>query len=384
MKIQACRPAGNGSYILECTGKKANTELFLASPLEMQTQILDLPRIENAHIGGTVRIMLRSLHPGNPESVLSDFLVSVTGAQDYAAYGGPLPVFTSLRETIDAFRDAGKPIIPGIALLAPTARLDNLADDIGILSCPEWSELVRFKDGKPVSATAVKGLSAKSAERTIRKLFDLPSLESTGIFTILIGDLPAVTRGDVPTCKNFRSAGIETLSGERGPARVKDIEIFGLRKKKKTNTFAALTAALVLLNLACMFLSLESRIGGREERCQSLKKEYGTRLREITEINRLTEELKAVNDKAPGVASDPEPYLVLSALTEKSRRMHVRSVNIQGRSFQLTAVGRDSLQILSTVSASPFFRNVSLRQSTPLDGGDELFTISGETADDSQ
>ncbi len=387
MKIHHARPAESGTYTITALVKNRELTLLLPSPLDVQTRIMQIPPLREEHIEGSVRIMLRSIHPGNPDDLAMDFEYPANNPETIKHSGGSIAVYSTTRQTLETLHAMAHPVIPGISLLASLAGHSTCQNEIGMLVSPQWTEIIQFDNGIPVASIAVHGPLSGKPEKLICEHFRIPDLSDTAIFTILMEpDLEPPLLAKHETCFDHHVYHVNSLPEQ---CTISDRYAKGLftgKKKSNTRRFRAPAIFLAVLNLVMLFGFLEYRIHERNARLDSLKQEYSVLQKTGVEIQRLEKELERLTTEKTASArqTDPDPYAVLSAMSPCLSGTWIQTFTLNGHSFQITAETPDALKVLSALAGSESFTNVTLLQSTPHDNGREFFTISGEVPHDSK
>ncbi|GHV80724.1 hypothetical protein AGMMS49944_25150 [Spirochaetia bacterium] len=96
------------------------------------------------------------------------------------------------------------------------------------------------------------------------------------------------------------------------------------------------------------------------------------------EAERLEGEITELVSRQRGIKdTQRNPYGILSQIQSCLKEAWIKSLVLQGDTFNLEAEGGDSIGVLQSLQGSGYFSGVTLHQASPSNTSGEQFTISG-------
>ncbi len=345
-------------------------DALLASRLDFDVQVLSIPRVPDNEIDGLIRYRLRSIYPGNPDETSFDYRLESAGARQVAV------VFISRKKVLAGYRSAAgqKPICLPYSLIRKTVRARK---NIRIWFChPGWVEISAFRAGLPLSNAVVP------REEGALDFGHVESVEQDDVRTLPL--LLIACKEDIDRMRQQSPAAQpQLLSFPELESGLRNVD--GLFREKK-RTPAILTPAARIAGLALIVAVLAvsvffKRVWMEENRAAILVKTYSTLEKQSSRTIVLQKQVEGLRSELARLDSaEPQDlYLFLSELTRAlGDDVQIRSLQVQGDSFQIEAAGSNPLKVMEGFRDSARFDAVKLSQVVPdVRSGKERFSFSG-------
>jgi hypothetical protein len=355
-----------------------NNRAFLVSPLEIPVYLLDLPDLKEDLLEGEIRKRLKALYPGAPENTELDYALfrrdTKTASRTAAVYAGS-------RETCEAYRGLKRPLVPGTALMRAGMERAGLTTGLCVIAAAEWIETAFFEEsrilrcgscpasaeGLPVSfaASFINSGKAGPAEALFIRAGSTEE-QNEKIEKLLLQFFGRVTALDIEKIAlrgRLKSLGIFNGSRARSQAR---------RKRS--------AAALLLLSGASLLLSLRGAAEQTGRELSQLERQEKEARQSLDRARALESEIAAMlEDRAAKDRQERiDPYGIIAGIQGCLSGGWIRSLVIQGGSFDLEAEGADSIGALQSLQRSGRFGDLSLRRSSSSSISGDRFAISGK------
>ncbi|MDR2053612.1 MAG: PilN domain-containing protein [Treponema sp.] len=364
-----------------------NKPAVLLSSLEVQTDILRLPRLPRKQREKTVRRELRSRYPGNADNADVECFPLPQSRKERAEKIRPLAVFTAEPETGLRYREKRGPVIPGLAFLLAGQRSAGKESDLILLVTPDWVDAASFTEGGLVQHSTImrKNLSPPfDLLENLRAKTETEKQESLKKESVLIILKDTDETDDyVRTLKqhypDHRIMGIGDLCNK---INIRSCAVF--RGKKTEKAFSGKNAKKAAAFLPAvyglsLFLSLAIVTAKAENNAAALKRTYDERKALHDKGEMLLAEIAALENPGPAQndAEYPDPYTLTAEIYGRIRGAQIHSITIQGDKFSLEAEARDALRLVRELEQSPCFTGVTLHQTMPSSADREQFSVSG-------
>jgi len=344
---------------------------------DFDVHVVKLPGLPEAEIEGFLRYRMRALYPGQPEETAYDYQILGRNGQRLAV------LFLTRAATLEAYREAagGRPLFLPFSLFRSLCR-KNLGGRSGYAYWGDsWIDVMVSTRDEPCRARLLKRTEDPGGDlERLREL--MPLEEGEGRWVLLC------SRAD---CEGLREAAgaletagyrVSVTALEELPAAGKAGEpLFAPRRRRRLPPLRirlqAYAALLLVLGFFALKLSADRDLRYLE-RLQAAQAQLQARTAGTAALRQestgLEEQLEALRGRRPA-----DPYLVLSELTELlPPGSRIQSFVMEGRRFQLEAVGSNPLGLMEGFNASALLGRVKLSQIVPLqDSGRELFKITG-------
>ena len=352
-------------------------DALLVSRLDLEQYLLELPPMPEERVRAALAFRLGALYPGAADTASIDFARNRGGGNSFL-------LFVMDDEALAAYRGAAGDL--------PLVSQSLLAADMaprGEWSCvfwtAAWASLDRFEDGRLTESIVI--VRAGEPMRDWSNLMRKRTAAGHGDATVLVSDDASAD-----------SAFLEALGSEGGCAslsvlplaavlprvRLSASTVFPIRPRSRRRRRFAL-AALSCLD-ALLALALAYRYSGAlEEEEAALKARYLSMQMRNGAALRLSEETDAKEKKYDSlIAGDPpDMYAVIAGIATRSGEgTRILSLVLEGGAFEMEAEGRDALAALARLEETEGLKGIKLRQSVPMRGGIERFSISGSYGND--
>lgn len=368
----------------------------LLSPLDIQIYITEIPRVKRRHRKAAVLYQMRSLYPADPAGAEIDFRVCPGGNNKAPTLG--VLVFAAPGETGRSYRDLGKPLIPGTALMFRALGEARTESAVVVILTRRWIEIGGFRNKTLQWRRAVSRPSGPGPIPLGELPFhELPSIDSIDQSADPAGTIDQAREpGETPPLIIIRETPAEVLPEEWEKvlggkfAAPRNFNLGDLAKKLNLKKEALYRPGakpipphhrffillLILLNLGSLFFSLEKLSAQNGRVLAGLENALAEQRAAGEEAETLRREIAAYS--APGASRRGQGiYGIVAALRESLGEARIRSLLIQENTFTLEAEGPDALMVLRALGESADFEEPSLRQALPSPNGGELFTLSG-------
>jgi hypothetical protein len=347
---------------------------LLVSPLDIQVFVMKIPASKKKEREEIIRSRLRTLYPGNPEDTVFAYTLSGGKRRGEQEPYDKITLFATDRGTCALYRQTGKFLIPGIAILSLGAAKIKAPSKLAILLTPEWAEAVRFEHNEIKSYVSTHRDKEAEANSWIAPLYT--EAESDTLPVIIIAYPEVSYPGLRDLFKKSITAGIGEVSG--GIKIKRDRIFYGYREGRFNHK--RLIAALLILN--CVSLSFSLRLissGTAEEliRLQNIRTEQGEYKKEAA---RLQKEIAEINSRRTAARTNRGPaiYEIISEIDSCLSNARIQNLIIEPDSFSLEAEGADSIGVFRALGGSNYFYDITLRQAAPSQTGGEEFSIAGK------
>jgi hypothetical protein len=312
------------------------------------------------------------LYPGSPEDTVFDYILAGGKRRGEQKPYYKAIVFATERGIYELYRETGKSLIPGIALLARGAKKIKAPSKVVILLTPQWAEAARFDNNE--MSRYVSGHTGK--ERAEISLISplYTEAEADTLPVIIIEDPETDHAGLRCLFKNSVSIPLGEISGG-----VKRGRIFYRQGKGRRINHRLIISALIILNCLSAALSLRF-VSGRMEaeliRLRNIRTEQAAYKKEAEKLE------KEIADISGRLSADTERqrhsiYEIISEIDLCLANARIQNLTIQEETFNLEAEGADSIGVLRALGRSNYFYDINLHQAAPLISGGEQFSISG-------
>jgi hypothetical protein len=356
------------------SGDNARFDGLLASRLDFDLQILEIPSVPEKEVAGLIRYRLRSIYPGSPAETAFDYRVESTGARQQAV------VFIARASTLDRYRKAagGKPLFLPYLLVQPIVRRRR---DVRIWFCMHsWAELTVFRGGLLTTCSLVRREGAEAFDPRGAES-ELPEDVRALPCLVIAAGSDQVGRGGTGTSAHHGAMPFLSIRDLSASLR-KTPGLFGVPGRKGARVAPSIRiAALTLLVAVLGVLVLYKNVWLAEAHLSRLKRTRAT-LQEQSEraiaVQAAVDSLRAETAKLN--AEKPQDiYLLLSSLAlVLGSDVRVRSLQVHDDSFQVDAVGANPLRLMEKFREYPLFETVKLSQVIPDQQlGRERFSFSG-------
>ncbi len=349
-------------------------EGILASRLDFDVQVLDIPSVPEREVEGLIRFRLRSIYPGNPAETEFDYRLETSGKSVRAV------IFICRKAVLEAFKTAaaGTPLLLPYSLYAEAAR--KLKDCRVFFCHREWTEHAVFQGSLPVSSSVKK--RGKGRHTDISWADEDQTEEVRALPTVVIAS-PA----DMEDIKaSVEEAGARSMTfftfADFLPSLKKPPELFNPRGRDsgflKPRTRVLILAASIAVLCALLFIKAVSHA---ESGVRKLKAVYSSLESRNRTVLTLQNEVDGINAELARLQAE-KPQDVYAFLSELSvvlgGEARIKSMTFQGESFQVEAIGGNPLKLMEGFKDHPSFRNVRLSQVVPdAVSGKERFSFSG-------
>ncbi|MDR2784744.1 MAG: hypothetical protein LBB83_02400 [Treponema sp.] len=363
-----------------------NKPAVLLSSLEVQTDILRLPRLPRKQREETVRRELRSRYPGNTDNADVECFPLPQSREEKAKKIRPLAVFTAEPETGLRYREKRGPVIPGLAFLLAARRYAGKESDLILLVTPDWVDAASFMgEGLAEHSTITRKIVSPPFD-LLENLRVKTKTEKQSPVLIILKDTDE-TDDYIQSLKrhyaDHRIVGIGDLCDK---VNIHRCAVFRGKKPGKTlpdkNAKKAVAFLLAVYGLS-LFLSLAILTAKAESSAAVLKHTYDERKALHDESEMLLAEIAAFEnpDSISGSEQDDsefcDPYAVAAEIHNRIRGARIHSIIIQGEKFSFEAEARDALRLIRELEQSPYFTGITLHQTVPSSADREQFSVSG-------
>jgi hypothetical protein len=347
---------------------------LLVSPLDIQVFVMKIPASKEKDREEIIRSRLRTLYPGNPEDTIFAYTRSGGKRRGEQEPYDKITVFATDRGTCALYRQTGKSLIPGIAVLSLGAAKIKAPSKLAILLTPEWAEAVRFENNE--ISGYVSAHRDKDAEG-ISWISPLYAEAEQDTFPVIIIEYPEVS---YPGLRALFKKSITARIGEvLGGIKIKRDRIFYGSREGWFN-HKRLIAALLVLNCASLAFSLWLISSGRTEEMSRLQNIRAEQIGYKKEAERLEKEIAEINNRRTMTRTNRGPaiYEIISEIDSCLSNARIQNLIIQPDSFSLEAEGTDSIGVFRALGGSNYFYDITLRQAAPSQTGGEQFSIAGK------
>ncbi len=347
---------------------------------DIDVQVVELPAIGEKEIGGFLAYRIRSLYPGQPDQTAFDYRIVSRAGKRFAV------LFLVQRETLEAYRALaqGRPLFASFDLLHPLLTRKLAAGDAVLLSWHDaWIEALLLAGDKPPRSLVIRRsddpegdfaqvVKAATGENgTARKWVAVcPDQERE----LLAGEMERQL-GDGSSLEVVSTGEALRRMGRR-PAFLFEPHRRGRMPPQKVRV-QLLAFAILLLAVLAFKRSVDEDLRYLSRLKQAAHSQRSRSAQVMTlrqETDALEAELARLRKQRP-----VDAYLVLSELQSVlARGTRIQSFVIEKSSFQIEAVGSDTLQLMEAFRSRPLFDNVKLLQIVPVKASNqELFRITG-------
>ncbi|MDR2246927.1 MAG: hypothetical protein LBE17_09745 [Treponema sp.] len=361
-----------------------NKPAVLLSSLEVQTDILRLPRLSRKQREKTVRREIRPRYPGNTDNADIECLPLPRSRKERAEKIWPLVVFTAEPETGLRYREKRGPVIPGPALLLAGKKYAGKESDLVLLVTPDWIDAAFFAGEELAEYSTIGRRGACPPFDFIENIRAKTGTEKLGPVLIILKDTDE-TDDYVQKLKRYYTDNRIIGAGDlRDKINIRRCAVFRGKKTKAAFPGKSVKKAAAFLPVfygLFLFLSLAIVTTKAENNAVLLKRTYDERKARHDESETLLAEIAALENPDPGPGADgtdfPDPYALIAEIYRCIRGARIHSIAIQGEKFSLEAEGRDALRLIRELEQSPCFTGITLHQTMPSQADREQFSVSG-------
>jgi hypothetical protein len=361
--------------------------VLLSSP-DLHVYTVEIPPVNGGRRDAEISARLKSRYPGNLDAAAVCYTLGRVRRDKEQPYRRAT-VFLMDKETLTAYRETGKLLVPSLAVLEAAFRGMERRETRGkpVLvvfinktcmeaACFEDRELKEYICARIKSGENADEVPAFSLLRTL-----CGDSQSDGMAVLLIFRETNKADKDPGTEKlleMFPKSKIISFDKTLGKLNTKKASVFGKAAKKPIRFLAAL-----LLPAACFFLLSAFRSfgvsAGNELKILEVQKAEYLRNKEETErlLNEIAEQKSLIEMNAVRTGGGIEVYAVIGEIHSRLAGAWVRSLAVDGDRFTLEAEGADSIVVLRGLEQAGCFYNLALHQALPSESRGEQFTISG-------
>jgi hypothetical protein len=361
-----------------------NKSAVLLSSLEVQTDILRLPRLSRKQREKTVRRELRSRYPGNTDNADMEYFPLPRSRKDRAEKVRSLAVFTAEPETGLRYREKRGPVIPALAFLLAGQKSAGKESDLILLVTPDWVDAASFMGEGVVEHSTISRKSVSPPFDLLESLRAKTETEKRGPVLIILKDTDETDDYVQSLKQRYADHRIIDAGVLYGKISIRKWAVFRGKKTEKAlpNKNAKKTAAFMLAVYGLsLLLSLAIVTAKAENSAVTLKRTYDERKTLRDEGEMLLAEIAALENPDSGPARDdtgfPDPYTLISEIHDRIRGAGIHSIIIQGEKFSFEAEARDALRLIRELEQSPHFTGITLHQTIPAPADREQFSVSG-------
>jgi hypothetical protein len=355
-----------------------NNRAFLVSPLEIPVYLLELPEMKDALVEGEIRKRLKALYPGAPENTELDYTLFRRGEKTASRTA---VVYAAPRQSCETYRSLGRPLIPGTALMRIGMDRAGIKTGLCVISAAEWIEAAFFEESRilrcgscPASA---EGLSPGFAASFINN-------GTTGPAEALLINAGSPGEEHEKIEKLLRqffdkvsTADINAIAPRGG---LKNLGIFNDSRSRSLARRRRSTAALLFLSGISLLLSLRDAAEQTRLELSRTERQARERRQTLDRAQALEKEIAAIlaDSGAKEGSEGIDPYGIIDELRGCLSGGWIRSLVIQGDTFDFEAEGADSIGVLQSLQESGRFSGLSLRRASLSPIAGDRFAISGK------
>jgi hypothetical protein len=364
-----------------------NNRAFLVSPLDIPVYLLELPanpkgsNLKEALLEKEIRNRLKTLYPGAPEDTEIDYTLCPRDKKN-----APLTavVYASSRQTSALYRGLRRPLVPGIAVMRLAMGRARLGSAFCVIATEEWVEAALFEGARILRYGSCPAPAASSGGLPFSFITSFGSGGESGKAAALFIHAGASGERNEKTEKTllqFFGSVISFDINEVAPkGTLKNLGILNDSRRRSLERQRRSTGALLLLNCASLLISLHT-VAGRTKlelsQLEQQEREQGQILDRAKALENEIVELLA-RDKADNPGRGADPYAIIAGLQRCLSGGWIKSLVIQGDTFDLEAEGADSIVVLQSLRQSGAFNELSLRRASPSPLVGDQFLISGK------
>jgi hypothetical protein len=364
-----------------------NRSAVLLSSLEVQTDILRLPRLPRKQREKTIRRELRSRYPGNADNVDVECFPLPRSRKEREEKVRPLAVFTAEPETGLRYREKRGPVIPGLAFLLAGKTSAGKESDLILLVTPEWIDAASFAGEELADYSTIGRKSVSPPFDLLESLRAKTETEKRGPVLIILKDTDETDDYVQSLKQRYADHLIIGIGDLYGKINMRKCAVFRRRKtvntfpdKNAENTKKAATFLMAVYGLS-LFLALAIVTAKAENNAAALKRTYDERKALHDEGETLLAEISALENSVSGSGQNdagfPDPYTLTAEIYRRVRGAQIHSIIIQGEKFSFEAEARDALRLIRELEQSPYFTGITLHQTMPSSADREQFSVSG-------
>ncbi|MDR0710289.1 MAG: hypothetical protein LBF77_09505 [Spirochaetaceae bacterium] len=356
-----------------------NKPAVLLSSLEVQTDILRLPRLPRKQREKTVRREIRPRYPGNTDNADIEYLPLPRSRKERAEKIWPLAVFTAEPETGLRYREKRGSIIPGLAFLLAGQKYAGKESDLVLLVTPDWIDAAFFAGEELAEYSTIGRRGAFPPFDFIENLRAKTGMEKRGPVLIILKDTDETDDYVQNLKRHYTDNRIIGAGDFRDKINIRRYAVFHGKKTKETFPGKNVKKAAAFLPVfygLFLFLSLTIVTAKAENNAALLKRTYDERKARHDESETLLAEITALENPGLDGMGFPDPYALIVEIHRCIRGARIHSITIQGEKFSLEAEARDALRLIRELERSSYFTGITLHQTMPSQADWEQFSVS--------
>ncbi|MDR0586597.1 MAG: hypothetical protein LBG26_05105 [Treponema sp.] len=359
-----------------------NKPAVLLSSLEVQTDILRLPRLPRKQREKTVHREIRPRYPGNTDNADIECFPLPRSRRERAEKIWPLAVFTAEPETGLRYREKRGSVIPGLAFLLAGQKYAGKESDLVLLVTPDWIDAAFFAGEELTEYSTIGRRGTFPPFDFIENLRAKTGTEKRGPVLIILKDTDEMDDYVQSLKRHYTDNRILGAGDLRDKINIRRCTVFRGKKTKETFPGKNVKKAAAFLPAfygLFLFLSLVIVTAKAENNAALLKRTYDERKARHDESETLLAEIAALENPGPGADDTgfPDPYALIVEIHRCIRGARIHSITIQGEKFSLEAEARDALRLIRELEQSPYFTGIALHQTIPSQADWEQFSVSG-------
>jgi hypothetical protein len=362
-----------------------NKPVVLLSSLEVQTDILRLPRLPRKRREKTARRELRSRYPGNTENADVECFPLPQSREERAEKIRPLAVFTAEPETGLRYREKREPVVPALAFLLAARRSAGKESDLILLVTRDWVDVASFMGERLAEYFTIGRKSVLPPFEFLESPRIKTETEKPGSVLIILKDTDETDDYVQSLTQHYADHRIIGIGALYGKINIRKCAVFRGKTGKPLPDKNVKKAAAFLLAVygLSLFLSLTIVTAKAENSAAALKRTYDERKVLHDEGEILLAEIAALEnpDSISGPeqnsAEFPDAYSLAAEIYGRIRGARIHLITIQGEKFSFEAEARDALRLIRELEQSPYFTGITLHQTMPSSADMERFSVSG-------